>query len=325
MHNLKEITLYKQQGQDVFAYSDASAGALVASDLAQVLKGSSIEPDIAVEPIEIVAGGFDQFAAVVGKQTGKGSLKFAMNPASSNGSILPQWGKVLVGSCDFSLATTSGGTNPSNFVMTPINQSTNSGEIWHYTGDASASSALLSKFYNCKGSWKISANANKAPEIEFTLTGAFQSEIDATQPAATDLSAIKIRETVYAVKNATVSIMGSIAYKLLSFDAEGGETIVNRDDISVDSGSGQTDITDRKIKFSLKCYAIKKASADALGQLLAGTEAAISIAFGPSGKSITIGGTYAQITERKRSDENGIAVFDIKGQFNRNDFTVRCN
>jgi hypothetical protein len=284
-----------------------------------------MEPDITIEPIEIVAGGFDQWAAVPGKQTGKGMLKFPLSPASSNGQNLPHWGKVLVGSCDFSLAQTVGGSVPSNFLLTPISTPSNAGQVWHYTGDAVAGASLQSKFYNCKGSWKISASTNKVAEIEFTLTGAFYGETDATRPDEASLAAVKVRDTMYSVKGATVSIMGSAAYKLLSFDCEGGESIVNRDDISAANGAGQTDNTDRKIKFSLKCYAVNKASADALGALQAGTEAVISIAFGPAGSSITIAGTYAQITERKKTDENGITAFDIKGQFNRNTFTLRCN
>ena len=321
MHNLKEVFLYKQQSQDVYVGTDVAAASLGATDLAQVLKGSNMEPDIAVEPIEIVAGGFDQYAAVPGKETGKGSFKFAINPVVA-GFDIPQWGKVLCGSCDFTGAQTISASY-ANWYFTPVSQPTYSGMIWHYSGDAASGAALLSKFYNCKGSWKLTANANKVAEIEFTLTGAFYGETDATQP--TGVGAAKIRDNIYALKNATVSIMGNAIYKLLTFEAEGGEAIVNREDISAANGAGQTDNTDRKIKFSLKCYAVTKAAADALGQLQAGTEAAISLTFGPVGKTITIGGTYAQITERKKTDENGITAFDIKGQFNRNDFGIRLN
>jgi len=325
MHSQKEIFLYKPQGSDNLAYTGAGAATLTATDLAEVEKGSSLEPDIQVEPIEIVAGGFDQYPAVPGKEAGKGTLKFPMNPASGDGLVLPQWGKVLYGSCDFALASTDNGASAANFAMTPISTPTNAGEAWHYTGDAAASASLLSKFYNLKGSWKISAPAGKVPRIEFNLSGAFYGETDATQPAATDIAAAKAREIAYALKGATVSTFGSASYKVLSFEFEGGEQTTNRDDISEANGCGKTENTDRKIKFSIRCYADKQATIDPLAALAASTEAAISVAWGAGTKKITIGGTYAQITSRTKGDENGITVFDIKGQMNRNDFTILIN
>jgi hypothetical protein len=326
MHNQKEVILYKPQGSDNFVYEDVPSYALTATDLAEVLKGSTMEPDIQVEPIEIVAGGFDQYPAVPGKEPAKGNLKFPMNPASgATGQVLPQWGKVLYGSCDFALVQTVAGTVPGNFVFTPLSNATNAGVIWHYTGDAASSAALLSKFYNCKGAWKITMPANKVPIIEITMTGAFHGETDATQPAATDLAAAKARENPYALKGAVISVFGNVSYRVLSFDFEGGEQIANRDDISESNGCGKTDTTDRKIKFSIKCYAEAKATIDPLASLKASTEAAISVAFGLSTKKITISGTYAQITSRTRAEENGITTFDIKGQFNRNNFSIRIN
>ena len=327
MINLKEIFLYKLQGTNNMAYSTASSQTLSATDLAEVLKGSSVEPDIAVEPIEIVAGGFDQYPAVPGKYGAKGTLKFAMNPASGTTSqVLPQWGKVLQGSCDFAVAQTVAGTVAGTFVLTPSNTPTDSGLIDHYTGDAASNSALLSRYFNMKGSWKISMQANKVPTIEYPVQGAFHSESDATQPASTDIAAAKARETSRALKNAVIAVIGSSAYKVTSFEFDGSEAVVNRDDISQPGGAGQTDITDRKIKFTIKCYATTKAVADPLVALQNATQGAISVAWGDSApKIITIGGTYAQITGRTKTDENGITAFDIKGQMNRNDFTVRIN
>jgi hypothetical protein len=279
-----------------------------------------------MEPVEILAGGFDQYSAVPGKMTGKGTLHFNVNPAVG-GTVLPQWGKVLQGSCDFATAHTDNGTAPGVFKMTPISTPTDAGELWQYEGDAAASAALLAKFYNIKGSWKITANANKPLTIEYSLLGAFYQQSDATQPAASDLAAAKNRETSYALKNATLSLHGSTAWKPLSFTLEGGEQTVNRDDIAEAGGAGSTDITDRKIKGSMKIYATTKATKDALGAVLAQTEGALSIAFGDSvtGKKITIGGAYMQITESTLSDENGITCFDLKFQMNRNDFYIQLN
>jgi hypothetical protein len=326
MHTNKETFLYKLQGSNNLSYTDAGAQTLVASDLAQVLKGSAVDQDVQIEPIEIVAGGFDQYAAIPGKETGKGTLKFAMNPASSSGQVLPQWGKVLRGSCDFAVAETVGSSVPSNFYLSPINNSTDGGQLWHYGGSSSSPVlTILSKFYNVKGPWKISMPANKVPTLEITLTGAFHSESDVEPLAATSLAAAKVRENPYAFKGATVIIHGNTNYKLLSFDIEGGEVVSNRDDISENGGAGITDVTDKKIKFSFRCYAAIRTVLNPYDDILNLTEGPISIIFGVDSKAIAMGGAYAQFTERKKTEENGLAVFDIKGQMNRNDFYIKIN
>jgi hypothetical protein len=324
MHNLKELFLIKSQGTPNCAYTDIAAFASGenATDLAQILKGSSFEPEIPCEAIEIVAGGFDQYAAVPGKETGKGTLQFAMNPASASGKTEPQWGKALRILSDYSLASTTAGTAPSNYVYTPMNDATDGGFLTHYTGSQSANGALVSRFYNVKGTFKISGTSSKVPTISFESEGAFYSEVDGTQP---DISSAKARESAISLKGAIELVLGSAAYKLLSFEIDGGQTEVNREDISEVNGAGRTDTTNRKIKLSCKCYAETKSVIDPLAALKASTEGIFKIIWGSGTKAITFLGTYLQITERKKSDENGITAFDIKAQFNRNDFTIKVN
>jgi hypothetical protein len=322
MHILKDLFLYQLQSSNAYAYSDATAATLGSADLIQVAKGSSAEAEIAIEPVELVAAGFDQYSAVVGKMGAKASLKFLMNPASTGGTVIPQWAKVMQGSCDYSLATTTAGTAASQFALAPISSPTVSGILDHYTGDLASGASLKSRYYNLKGNFKIGMEANKVPTIDFSLDGAFYSEVDGTQP---DIASSKVRENPFALKGATVVVIGSTAYPVSSFAFESGESVVNRNDISQTNGAGQSDITDRKIKVSFKCYAVKHATVDPLTSLLNDTEGTLWVTWGTSTKAIRIGGTYFQITERKKADENGITVFDIKGQLNRNDFLIGIN
>lgn len=322
MHILKELFLYQQQSSNNFAYSDAGAATLAAADLIQIAKGSTIDHEIAMEPVELVAAGFDQYSAVVGKFGAKGSLKFLMNPASGGGLVLPQWAKVMQGSCDYSLATTTAGTVPSNWLLSPASTPTLSGVLDHYSGDLASGASLRSRYYNLKGSFKIAMEANKVPTIDFSLDGAFYSEIDATQP---DVTNSKVRENPFTFKGATVLVLGSAVYSVTSFEFDGGEVVVNRNDVSQTGGAGQSDITDRKIKVSLKCYAVKHATVDPLTALQNDTEGVISVTWGTGTKAIRLAGTYFQITERKKADENGITAFDIKGQLNQNNFVVGIN
>ena len=151
------------------------------------------------------------------------------------------------------------------------------------------------------------------------MDGAFHSETDATQP---DISSAKARETPYSLKGATILVIGSSLYKIKSFEVDGSQTTVNREDPSEQNGAGYSDVTDRKIKVSIKCYAMTKATVDPLVALRNQSEGAFKIQWGTSPKDIQLLGNYMQITERKSSDENNIAAFDIKGQLNRNDFTI---
>ena len=322
MHILKEIFLYQQQSSNNFAYTDAGAATLAAADLIQVAKGSTIDHEISMEPVELVAAGFDQYSAVVGKFGAKGSLKFLMNPASGGGLVLPQWAKVMQGSCDYSLAATTAGTTPSNWLLAPVSTPTLSGMLDHYSGDLAASASLRARYYNLKGSFKITGEANKVPTIDFALDGAFYSEIDSTQP---DVTSSKVRENPFAFKGATVVVLGSSLYNVKSFEFDSGETVVNRDNASQTGGAGQSDVTDRKIKVSLKCYAEKHATIDPLTALQNDSEGVLSLTWGSGTKAIRLAGTYFQITERKKGDENGITAFDIKGQLNQNNFVVGIN
>jgi len=46
-----------------------------------------------MEPVELVAAGFDQYSAVVLENLGQGKFKILMNPASGAVWWLPQWAR----------------------------------------------------------------------------------------------------------------------------------------------------------------------------------------------------------------------------------------
>jgi hypothetical protein len=320
MHILRELFLYRAQTVPGMVYSDAGAATLDQYDLAQVLKGSTADFDIQVDPVEIVAGSFDQYAAVPGKQTGKMQLNFAMNAqGGSYSQTAPQWTKVLTGSCNFVGAQTVAGTVPGVFVYTPGVAQSTCGILDHYMGDQAASAAPKKRFYNVNGNFKISGQANKVPEIQFTLDGSFYGEADSTQP---DTSYAKLRVSPTAFKGATICVGGLSALKVSKFEIEAGQTIAGRDDPSEANGSGYTDITDRKIKWKVTAYAATNTLAPILYAITAATEGALTLQWGPSGHDIQLLSNYAQFTVRKRGDLSGISSFELEGQCNRNDFQI---
>jgi hypothetical protein len=323
MHILRELFLYQGQTVPGMVYSAAAAATLDATDLAQVLKGSTADFDVQMDPVEIVAGGFDQYASVPGKQTGKIALNYPMIPNSGTTyQTAPQWSKVLTGSCNFLQASTIGGTVPGSWVLTPGTAQTTCGIVDHYMGDQASNAAPKKRFYNVNGTFKITGEANKVPQIQYSLDGAFYGESDATQP---DISSTKLRQNPYAFKGATINTAGLAALKVLKFEIDGTQAIANRDDPSETNGAGYTDITDRKIKWKVTAYAVTNSIAGILANLLATTEGSLNMKWGPTNQTIQLLSAYAQFTMRKRGEANGISTFELDGQCNRNDFQIGIN
>jgi hypothetical protein len=314
-----ELFLYKTQSVLGYDYDMAGAASLAGSDLLECLHGSKIDSEPVVEAVVNVAGSLDQDPAIPGQEPSKGTINMKMIPGVNSGASLPDWARVLCGSCGFAAETVTG-TGASSFTITPISAFTTAGMIWHYTGNVSANSALLQKHYNLVGDWKIKLEANKAPEISFTLDGAFHSQTDSTQPSAT-----KSRVSAQALKAATISIVNSSTYQLISAEISGNQAPQSTEDPSEENGMGVSRVTDRKIKFSAKVYAQKAATNDQKTALRNSTEGQIAFGWGTGDKIMTIGGSYSQLTKCVRGEQNGISTWDIEGQWNRNDFAITIN
>lgn len=312
-----ELFLYKAQTALNYSYTAAGAVSFAGTDLLECLAGSKIDSEPEVETVVNVAGALDQDPAVPGREPCKGTLNMKMNPAITSGMVLPSWARVLVGSCAFTTAATTG-TGPSNFDLTPVSVFTTAGILAYYTGNLETNGSLIQTHYNLVGDWKITISANKAPEISYTVDGAFYGQTIGTQPSVT-----KGRVSATAFKNATIQIGGVSTYQLISADISGNQAPQLTEDPSQANGCGYATITDRKIKFTAKVYTTTVE--DPKTALRNQTEGAIKFQWGATTSIIRIGGTYSQITKCVGADQNGIKTWDLEGQWNRNDFKIQIN
>lgn len=318
MLKMNELFLLSEQTALGYDYTVAGSATMDGTNLLEVMKGSSIEREQPVDPLLLVSGNFDQDAAVPGDEGSKGTLTLPIIPAVSGGDVLPGWAKALKALCSFGVSqTTQSGAD--KFVLSALAYPTVSGLLHHYTGGLGSNAALKSIHYNLLGDWKISITANKAPTLQVTVEGAWHSQSTATQPSGT-----KARVSPVAFKGATVTI-GGLTLKILSAEISGNAPAINTIDVSQANGRGFSKITDRKIKFSCKAYAVTTGTADPVANVKAGTEGTTVFTWGSAEKTITFTGAYGQLTKCVKSEENEVTTFDIEGQYNRNDFSASIN
>lgn len=315
----QELYLFAKQSSPSYGFNDATAAGagLTAADIIEPMKDSTAEWDPQMEQIETVAGGFEQDAAVPGDEPFNATLRFPMTPGLPSGTLagrtMPYWMKVADAMCGYSVgASTTAG--PSRFAMIPVNNFTTAGLLRHFTGDMAASGAIATGGYNLAADWKCTVEAGKVPMIEYTATGGTYSIADATQPSVT-----KARVAPRAFKSATVTFLASSSYKLIKMDFSGNQAPQNLVDPSQASGRGASEITDRKVRFTAQFYTLKLATVDPITALRNSTQGTLVLQWGSTTEIVKISATYAQITKCVKSDANGVTVWDIEGQCNRND------
>jgi hypothetical protein len=313
-----ELFLYKAQTSLNYDYTAAGAATFAGTDLLECLAGSKIDSEPEVETVVNVAGALDQDPAIPGREPSKGTINMKMTPALNAGKTLPPWAVMLCGSCAFTSAATTNNPAPSNFELTPVSVFTVAGILAYYTGNLETSGSLIFKHYNLVGDWKISINANKAPEISFTLDGAFYGQTTGTQPSVT-----KGRTSALAFKGATINIGGVSTYKLISAEITGNQVPQTTEAPDQANGMGYSTITDRKIKFTAKVYSTTVE--DPKTAIRNSTEGAIDFKWGSAGTAVEIKGSYSQLTKCAGSEQNGIHTWDLEGQWNRNDFKIDLN
>ncbi len=286
---------------------------LTASDHADVESGSILENSLNVHEVDETSGGFNQPQVVIGDMPAEVNLNYRLR----------SWGDDDIGSVG--KAFQCAGFLVSNvskvYTLTPTSSRCEwkDATVWHYTGSKCASGALLEKASNVMFDWEISLPMGGIPKVSFTGTGAHGgAATTATSPTIT-----RNTQATKALTGVTMTILG-VSYKVVEFAIQGGTTVENTIDQSATYGRGHTLITDKKIKWTAKVYATVVADGDPFAQMLAGTLATSSIAWGtgPNGWTIASGANKTQVTSRKKSDNNGVTTFDLEGVYIDNDMTI---
>lgn len=311
MENSKQLHLFKLQSVE-----GTPETGLVGTDLCECNADSNIEPDVVATELDIVSGGFDQYQAVIGRKKANSTLSFPLrNYGAAGSSTEPHWGKPL--QCAGFAKTENNGY----YIYTPTNDTSQDGTHWMYSGSTASSGAILRKAGNLKYDWKVSFDFAGTSIAMLELTGAGQYDnsapADATQPSVT-----KNRTVVPPLRGVTMTINGVSGYRMINLEINGNQAVEPTTLPTDNTGVGIASITNRKIKFSMKAYMELNAVANPENAMYAITEGLTDVLWDSNSK-VQITANYAQITKVTPSDENGVTTWDIEGQFNRNDFSIR--
>jgi hypothetical protein len=282
-------------------------------DLIEVMPDSSLEADTSFTEINLVGGGYTQDKGTPGMRRANVSLSFPLRDFGDG--IKPDYVRGLQ-AARFDLTENNG-----YYILTPSDTATTDCTVWHYTGDLTASGAVLEKASNVKFDWTISFDfsGDGIAKLDLSGVGKHGGDVsDATQPTVN-----KNRTSVPSLTGVTMQINGSSDYECTSLTINGNQTVEPRVNPADSSGVGGTEVTERKIKFTATVYCDTKATIDPMNSFLNSTTGALKIHWGTSDE-IKIDANYAQFTKAPtRSDNNGITTYELEGLLERNDFVMR--
>ena len=266
----------------------------------------TIALDVPAAKIESVGANFGQDPSVIGPREAAVTMSFPLRSGAAQDSP-GDWAKIMQ-CCGFKETAT---THVYSYALAPSQADWKDLTLWGYSGGQGANAALLQVVSNLLFSAKISLDFNTAfGSIDFTGKGAYSGlPVIATQPAVTR----------HSLKTANlIGFVGSFldsTYTLLSINFDiGNEISVCLNPQATDgSGKGISLLTDMKTKWDAKVYVDTALTRQPHVDLIAGTQGAISIAWGTAPNKFTVASPVVQIESVKESDENKVKTYDVSG------------
>lgn len=310
-----EVFLVKKQA----TFGTAEASLTGADNYFPALKGlSKLEPVPQYSPVEECSAGYDQDLGVVGFVNSNVELSCYMRSLGT--STAPDFG-LLAQAAGFSETVTAVGGNGNKYIYQPSSTLVSKDlTVWHYAGGYGSNASILTKAANVVGNAKVTIEAGK-PSI-FALTGGkgqYVSEAAATLPTPT-----KTRTLYPAALGWTVSIHG-VAYKLIKADFDMVVALDQYIDGTQAYGFGNSEIGQKKGKFTLQFYADASLALPSVAGLAGAVESAITIVYGVATNKLHFSIGYPQIQDWKKSAVGNLTVFDVSGIMSRNDFVITTN
>jgi hypothetical protein len=310
MSTALQLLLAQQQATFGTAETD-----LTAADIIETIGPAEFSWDPGMTSIEYVAGAFDQDAAVPGLMSYGLNFKTYMRTGGASGS----YGQIdtLLLASGMTGATSSGPKK--TYTFSSVRSEWKDLTVWGYSGDLSTTGALLRKAHNLILNPKFILEAGKPAIVEFSGMGAWGGiATTAAQPSIT-----KARISPPAFLGASIiTINGDNDYKLLKLEYDCGQTSKLTLDPLFSAGYGQTQITNRKIKWKATVYCDLVGIVDPETALQNGTEGAVKTQYGTAPNKITFDAPYGQITAAPLGDADGVQVWELEGQCNRNSFSI---
>lgn len=165
-----------------------------------------------------------------------------------------------------------------------------------------------------RGTFKLAPRTGDPVMLEFDFLGCYATVADIAGITPTGLETTKPQPLIN-----TGFTMQTFSHKIGQFGLDLGNVLALRGDIANASGYLSCLIVDSEALFSFDAEKELVATHDYHGIMLAGTEAAMSVAIGASAGNIcTITAPKAQYTKVTPGDRDGIGILNIEGKLNRN-------
>lgn len=293
------------------------ATGLVSSDFLAVGQGFELGPSYAMEPMDFASGTFGQAQNVFGG--GGVDIKINMPVIPTASTTEPDVGLLL--KCSGMEMTPAMKLHTYAFTSTPASQKDVT--LWKYSGQLTASEAVLTKAHSAQFDFKLSSEAGKSLQAEFTGKGV----LSAIPAVASYVSGSLTLPTVGpAYLKATTMKVCTTACKVIKFELTSGNTVVLVKDPSTTYGFGYAEITKRQAAFT--ATVIEAASFLPHTNLEAGTLGDFDIVFGSGTDSkveIVSTAGKTQLTSVKHSSDEGVNVWELTGIFVDNALSIKIN
>jgi len=311
MEMAKKLSLLCIQEQANFGAVETD---ITGSDVIETIGPATVDWDPGVTEIGLVAGAFDQDAAIPGLHSL--DLNFSVYARAAAADTVGQFGKLLR-----LAAFTEAEAVDGIFTYTPNSQQSlwKDYTAWMHSGSLSSTGTNIVKGFNGIICPKFTFEAGKpgimACQSKLAWGGV---AVVGTQPSIT-----KERTLPSALVGAsTITLAGDTDYKLISAEIDMGQVTSLLKDPKQTYGHGNNTITDRLIKWSAKVYKDIPTTVDPETALLNKTIGAITIEYGTAPQKVGFTSTYGQITKVKHDEEDGVEAWALEGIFTRNNFTI---
>lgn len=297
---------------------------LVADDLLEATGDSKLEVVPAFEEVDTVSGLFGNEPSVLGLVNATAGLSaFVRSKGNASGGLKPDIDPLAkaTGMIESEILCTG---DKSKYKYSPALESCLVKDItaWHYSGGCGIGQSILRKFGNIQGNWKISAKTGGKAKFELTDgKGIYLGESASTRPTV----ASSILHKVYPATIPLVILIDGVAYNVLDFSFEGGNTVDQYIKVTEQYGYGASEITKKKGKFDFTCYS-EIGKQFPMAKVLDGAlEGAMALTWGPTGEKIEIVAAYPQYKDCKFESSGNLSVWKVSGELTRNDFSITFN
>ena len=246
-------------------------------------------------------GGFGKITGVTGPRGGTCTFRIHLYGDGAGG--VPAWASTFLPACGWVNST---GTFTPRSEAPGTNVKTITIGVYE--------NGKLKRLRGASGTFTIACESGQPIALDFTFTGVYMTESDATIPAPTYPTRVPIR---FSGTTFTIAAAAAPCFASINFDA--GNNVILRECPSAadDSGYFNAIITDRTPTGTINPETVLIGTNNVYGKWVGHTPEALSLAVNDAEDTITITAAAIQRTNVQEGDRNGIQIDDVTFQCNK--------